>query len=118
MSSAESLHRREFAWQCLGSLGTVAVTAEIAAAAPPPPELPEDPKAEPAESTPPVELLLLTALVKRYPSEQYTDDVLRGIYGDIAGDVSRGKILRSVPLKNSDEPAAVFRVIRGDALRS
>lgn len=116
MSSAESLHRREFARQCLGSLGAVAVTAEIAAAAPPP-AMPEDPNVEPAES-PPVELLLLTALVKRYPSEQYSDDVLRGIYGDIAGDVSRGKILRSVPLKNSDEPSTVFRVIRGDALRS
>lgn len=118
MSHAEGLHRREFAWQMLGGLGAMSVATELTSAAdqPPPPALPEDPRTEPPEQTPPVEVLLLTALVRNYPSEHYTDEVLRGIYGDIAGDVARGKQLRTVSLQNSDEPACVFRAFRGDSL--
>lgn len=114
MPASDGLHRREFAWQMLGGLGAASLAAGNASAQdkPSPPALPEDPKAEPAERTPPVELLVLTALVQSYPSEQYNDDILRRIYGDIAGDVARGKQLRAFPLNNSDEPACVFHVFR------
>jgi hypothetical protein len=59
------------------------------------------------------ELLLLNLIVQRYPSEHYDAEVLRGIYGDLRGDVARGRILSEFPLKNSDEPCFAFRVYRG-----
>jgi hypothetical protein len=102
-----SVPRREFAWQCLG-LGAASLAA---AAEPPPPALPDSP---PSELQPPTELLILSALVRQYPSEHYTQEALRGIQGDIAGDVARGKTLRAFPLKNSDAPALTFRADRAE----
>ncbi len=113
MSQHKELDRREFTRQIMAGCGVLTLTVEPASSAePPPPALPEDPRPEPWEETPPVELLILTALVRNYPSEHYTDEVLRGMYGDIAGDLHRGKLLRTVPLTNGDEPATVFRVMR------
>lgn len=106
MSTAENLHRREFAWQCVGGIGAMSVAARQSSGA----ALPDEP--QPEESPPPVESLLLTALVRNYPSEHYTDEVLKGLFGDIAGDVARGKQLRRVALENHVEPACVFRVFR------
>jgi hypothetical protein len=60
----------------------------------------------------PLELLLLTYLMRRYPSEHFNDESMRGIFGDIRGDVSRGRVLSKFPLKNSDEPAFVFQAYR------
>ncbi len=91
---------------------SVAARQSSAAALPDEPK-PDEPK--PEEPAPPVESLLLTALVRNYPSEHYTDEVLRGLFGDIAGDVVRGKQLRRVALANHDEPACVFRVFRSSA---
>jgi hypothetical protein len=59
------------------------------------------------------EVLLLTCLTQRYPSEHFDDAVLQGIYRDLRGDVARGRILSEFPLKNSDEPSYLFRVYRG-----
>jgi hypothetical protein len=57
-------------------------------------------------------LLLLSVLVERYPDEHYTQDILRGIYRDITADQIRSAQLREFPLRNSDEPAMVFRPLR------
>ena len=43
-------------------------------------------------------------------SEHYTDEIIAGIYRDVAADLARGKQLRAFPLKNSDEPACTFGV--------
>lgn len=113
MSSAEELHRRDFARHFLGTIGvTTLATSASFGEPPPPPALPEDAT---KDESPPFELLVLTQIVRSYPSEHYTGEALRGMYGDIAGDISRGKQLRSYPLKNGDEPACTFRVFRADA---
>ncbi|MFO0919839.1 MAG: hypothetical protein U0872_16185, partial [Planctomycetaceae bacterium] len=100
MAHADELHRREFARQCLGGLGTAAFCSRSTAGddPPPPPARPEDPP--PSRPAPPsVELLLLSVLVERYPDERYTEEILRGIYRDIAADQIRGAVLREFPLK-------------------
>jgi hypothetical protein len=109
MSYIHSLHRREFARQCLGGIGAASLTAGVTAAeTPPPPALPEDPP----HKLPPPEALLLTLLMAQYPSPHYTDDNLQSIYGDIAADLSRSRQLRAFPLTSGDAPAAAFRVYR------
>lgn len=113
MSTAENLHRREFAWQCLGGLSAVSLTS--VSAAQDKPATPDEAKAEPEKQSPPAELLVLSALIQSYPSEHYTDEIYRDIYRDIAGDMARGKQLRAFPLTNGDGPACVFRAIRSVA---
>ena len=108
MSSAESVHRREFAWQFLGGLSAASFVAGTAAAEE---KLTQDKPAEP----PPTEVLVLTALVRNYPGERYDETSLQGIYRDIAGDLARGKQLRGVPLDNADGPATVFHAVRAAA---
>jgi hypothetical protein len=111
--SADHLHRREFAWQCLGGIGAASLIGGSSSADDKPkPADPADPADEPEKKTPPAELLILSALMQMYPSEHYDEDAVRGIYRDIAGDVARGKQLREFSLKNSDEPAMAFRVFR------
>lgn len=61
---------------------------------------------------PPLEILLLTYLIQKYPSENLDETAVKGIYGDLRGDLARGRILSEFPLKNSDEPALVFRAFR------
>lgn len=109
MAHAAKLPRREFARQCLGGIGAASIAGHVMAGEdrPPAPALPEEKPA--AKDAPPVELLLLSALIENYPSEHYTDEILRGIYREIAGDQARGRQLRAFPLKNHDEPALVFR---------
>ena len=71
---------------------------------------PDEPAERPIE--PPMEALLLTFLLRRYPSEHFDDQALRGIFGDLRADAARGRILSEFPLKNSDEPAFVFKAYR------
>lgn len=104
-----NVHRREFARQCLGTLGAASALVATTAA-----QDKTEKDETPAEKTPPVELLLLSALVQNYPSEHYTEEAIAGIYRDIAGDVARGKQLRAFPLENGDGPATVFRVFRAN----
>lgn len=59
------------------------------------------------------ELLLLNLIVQRYPSERFDDEAIRGIYGEIRGDLARGRILSQFPLKNSDGPSPAFAAYRG-----
>jgi hypothetical protein len=107
----EILHRRDFGWQLLGGLSGVSAAAAMAPSARPPAPAPPE-EASPEQQPPSVEFLLLTALLQRYPNGNYDEDAVRGIYGDILGDAARGKSLRSVSLKNADEPACCFRPFR------
>jgi hypothetical protein len=59
------------------------------------------------------EALLLNWLIQRYPSDDYDEVALQGIYRDLRGDLARGRILSQFPLQNSDEPATIFRAYRG-----
>lgn len=115
MTRFEELPRREFARQCLGGLGAASLTGPLIAAedSPPPPALPEGP--DPPQSRPSVELLMLSVLIEKYPSEQYTTEILRGIYREIVADQARGKQLRAFPLKNHDEPACTFHALLGES---
>lgn len=113
MPDSGSLDRREFARR--GLLGGVAFLGfQEAKAAPPASAL--EPANRPAEpELPTQEALLLTFLVQHYPSPHYRDQgVLQGIYGDLAGDLSRGRVLSRFPLSNADEPGPGFHAWRSD----
>lgn len=119
MSDSGPLDRREFARR--GLLGGVAILGmREATAAPPdraePPAAADNPvNAPPEPALPTEEALLLTYLVQHYPSPHYRDEgVLQGIYGDIAGDLSRGRSLSRYPLTNADEPGPIFQAWRSD----
>ena len=72
-----------------------------------------DPAAAPA--LPPTEVLLLTYLMRRHPSDQYDEAAVQGIFRDIRGDVARGRQLSEFPLTNADEPAFTFGAYRGSS---
>ena len=126
MSYPDRIDRRHFAAQlALGAsgLGVAMAPLHVTIAAEDQPVQSKSEKADkPAEKTPdepaaahelpPAEVLLLTYLTRRHPSDHYDEESLQGIYRDIRGDIARGKQLGEFPLKNSDEPALVFAVHR------
>jgi hypothetical protein len=57
-------------------------------------------------------MLLLTMLMIQYPSDNYSDEDVRSIYGDLASDLARTQQLRAFPLSNGDHPAVAFRAFR------
>lgn len=57
--------------------------------------------------------LLLGLILKRYPDERIDEAAIRGIVGDIQGDLRRSKTLSDFPLENSDEPGLVFQPFVG-----
>jgi hypothetical protein len=66
-------------------------------------------------STPPVpepEDLLLAALLKQYPGEHLTDEMLAGIRAGLRNNLAESERLRAFPLDNSDAPSIVFRAYR------
>ncbi len=78
----------------------------------------DDKPAEEAKEAPAVpprpseEVLLLTCLMQRYPSEHFGEAAIQGIFRDLRGDLARGRILSEFPLENSDEPCFEFRAFR------
>ena len=58
--------------------------------------------------------LLLGLILRRYPDERIDDAAIRGIVGDIQGDLYRSRTLSDFPLENSDEPGLVFRPFVGE----
>lgn len=111
MESPDRIDRRHFAAQlALGAGGlTAAMTplAAISAAEDQPAEKQPD-EAAAAPELPSAEVLLLTYLTRRHPSDHFDEAAIQGIFRDIRGDIARGKQLGEFPLKNSDEPAFVF----------
>ena len=119
MQEGRQVDRRQFGQQLARGAGfTVGMTAipivavAEAPAVPPAPKLPvdvgEDTKA------PPPEVLLLSYLVRSYPSEHFDEPTVSGIFRDLRGDVARGQLLSQFPLTNADEPAFVFHAYRND----
>lgn len=116
MAGADNLDRRAFTRRCLSGVGAAAMFAGGAVGDDSPPAKGAvEPNPDATEQTPPAELLLLSALIQQYPSEHYTNEIYRNIYREIVGDAARGKQLRAFPLRNHDEPACVFRVVRSAA---
>jgi hypothetical protein len=127
VADLDRMDRRNFARQLAagtGCLAALAAQTANAADVPPAPSLPQDPAAKPAPAPapapaverpeiPPAEILLLTHLVRAYPSEHFDDAAIQGILRDIRGDLARGEMLAEFALKNSDEPAFQFRAYRG-----
>ena len=125
MSSSNRIDRRHFAAQLalgVGGLSAVMSPLIVASAEDQPvqnkteqTERPDDKQSEEpaiASELPPAEVLLLSYLTRRHPSEHYDEESLPGIFRDIRGDVARGKQLSQFPLNNSDEPAFVFAAYR------
>lgn len=131
MPSQDRIDRREFAAQLAFRSSALTVTALSAASLTSQAVRGEEPASasalspenrrstdktggKPADGEePPVELLLLSYLVRRYPSDKYDEQALQGIFRDILGDVARGRQLSEYPLTNSDAPAFVFTAYRG-----
>ena len=128
MASPDRIDRRHFAAQL--ALGAGALTAAVsplasASAAEDKPaaektEKSDKPTEKPSDEAaatpelPPAEVILLTYLTRRHPSDHYDEATLPGIFRDIRGDVARGRQLSEYPLTNADEPAFVFAAYRKD----
>jgi hypothetical protein len=69
---------------------------------------PGQPEARPLER----EDLELLALIRQYPGEHLTDEMLSGIRAGLRRNRQQAERLRAVGLQNSDEPAFVFRAYR------
>jgi hypothetical protein len=68
---------------------------------------------QPAEPPPPEpEDFQLAALVREYPSENLTDEMLAGIRAGLRRNRQQAAQLRAAGLANGDEPAFVFRAYR------
>ena len=126
MSSPNRIDRRHFAAQLAVGAGalTAAMTPLAAASAAEdkpvadknekgdkPAEAKPDEAAAPPE-LPPAEIVLLTYLTRRHPSDRYDEAAIQGIFRDIRGDIARGRQLSEFPLTNADEPAFVFAAYR------
>jgi hypothetical protein len=72
----------------------------------------DEPRPEATEEVPEA-AWLLGLILKRYPDERIDEPAIRGILGDIQGDLQRSKTLADFPLENSDEPGLVFRPFLG-----
>ena len=116
MSERPRIDRRQFARDLVTTTSiftAVAASTVIAVADDKTKNEEQSEKGAVPQALPREELLLLHCLMQRYPSPQLDEDAIRGIYGDLRGDVARGRILSEFPLKNSDEPSFVFRAYRG-----
>ena len=126
MPSPDRIDRRHFAAQlAVGASALTAAMTPLAAASAAedkpvadknekgdtPAEKKPDEAAAPPE-LPPAEVLLLTYLTRRHPSDHYEEAAIQGIFRDIRGDVARGTQLSEFLLKNSDEPGFVFAAYR------
>ena len=115
----EHLNRREFARVSLGA-AAVATTMASAAAQKPPRDAVEAPrpdKDDAEDAGREQQDLYLGLIQKRYPHPRLQGKVLAAIRRDISADLERGKVLRSYPLSNADEPGFTFSAYRSDAIR-
>ena len=125
-SDSPRFDRRQFTKQLAaisGAATTLLLPSDVSVAEEQPSVVAQDKPAEDAAAQKPVEpaedrervarpseeLLLLNLLIQRYPSENFDDAALRGIFGELRGDLARGRVLSAFPLRNADEPSFVFR---------
>jgi hypothetical protein len=109
-SDAAPLPRREFARVLaagfsgcvVGSAGMAAVDAQ-------------DQPAEPRPKPPSPSALVLAQLVTDCPSEHWNEETLGHLLAEVRADIARGKLLKSVPLTNADEPGPIFAAYRAPA---
>ncbi len=107
--------RRDFARHFTLGTGLALIGAAGAAAADEKP--PAAPEAKPQEEQPPApppepEDYQLAALIKQYPSDNLTDEMLAGIRAGLGRNRQQAAQLRAAGLANGDEPAFVFRAFR------
>ena len=115
MPNDDRIDRRQFAGRLATASSAVALVASsqlISADDNAPQAKPKAQEAAERPPEPPAEVHLLTYLLRRYPCDHFDDEAVRGIFGDLRGDVARGRVLSEFPLKNSDEPAFVFQAYR------
>jgi hypothetical protein len=111
--SSQLVSRRGFALSlALGSAGS-ALAGDDPAKTLAPAAVPATSAPLPANPPPP-EDLLLAALVQMYPSDKLTPERLEGIRQVLRRNRQQARVLRTVPLLNSDEPTTVFRAFRAD----
>ena len=110
MPNQHRIDRRRFAESLVA--GTGAVSALIGSSLSLNAEDKPPAEAKEAPSRPSEEVLLLTCLTQRYPSEHFDEAAIQGIFRDLRGDLARGRILSAFPLQNSDEPCFEFRAFR------
>lgn len=110
--SKSHVSRRDFAKHLV--LGTGASVVGLAAG----PARADDAPKQPAEAPPsqPTEWedLQLAALLRTYPGEHLTEDMIAGIRRDLRRRRVQSGILREYALKNSDAPSFVFAAYRRD----
>ncbi len=105
-----AIDRREF-MQLLGAAGIASMlpvaSAALAQSPTPSTAVPTTPTAPAAPSE---DARALTAILKRRYPDRFSDAQWESIARDFEGDLSLGKRLRGVKLKNSDEPDSIFKV--------
>ena len=113
--SEQELSRRQFGRRAVQATA-LAGTGLISQGNPPAGAADHQPAiAEPIPPTDiPVDLLLMEVVRRLYPDRKLTPEYLLEIRRDIATDLRRARAIRSVPLQNSDEPAALFAAYRND----
>lgn len=112
----DSVSRRDFARRLsLGAGLALAAGAGAVAGEQPAPESKAADAAttpQPATPSPEPEDFQLAALVREYPSENLTEEMLAGIRAGLRRNRQQAVQLRAAGLANGDEPAFVFRAYR------
>ncbi len=110
MPDQNRIDRRRFAESLVAGSGAITALIGLSSSLNADDKPPADAKDAPAR--PSEEVLLLTCLMQRYPSEHFDEAAIQGIFRDLRGDLARGRILSEFPLQNSDEPCFEFRAFR------
>lgn len=106
--------RRDFARHLTLGTGIALIGATTGAGADdkPPIEPEAKPQTEQPAAPPEPEDFQLAALVREYPSDNLTDEMLAGIRAGLRRNRLQATQLRAAGLANGDEPAFVFRAYR------
>ena len=124
------LDRRQFVEKAIGGIASLGAATTVIAAEPEQPTSPpieansnaaaaaaaadDDDDATKVASE---ELMLLSLILHRYPSEKFDGTAVRGIFQELRADLARGRILSQFPLKNSDPPSIDFRPLQRQKLQ-
>jgi len=107
--------RRDFARHFTLGTGFALVGATAGAAGDDKSQAPSEtkPQTEQSDAPPPEpEDYQLAALIREYPSDHLTEEMLAGIRAGLSRNRRQAAVLRAAGLANSDEPAFVFRAYR------